>query len=90
MKRIKLFSIPVDHPIENDFYQIPQFQRQPLNNNDIDDEHQQTLLERRSKNIDTSFICAILFWMITSYEPEVFRAQTGEALHQLPEYRPID
>ncbi|CAF4936692.1 unnamed protein product [Rotaria sp. Silwood1] len=75
----------VDNPIKNDFYQIPQFQVEPLNNNDIDEENQLIPSDRQSKNIDASFICAILFWMITLSEPKVSRDLDGKAPHQIPE-----
>ncbi|CAF1527907.1 unnamed protein product, partial [Rotaria sordida] len=76
----------IDNPTENDFYQIPQFQVEPLNNNDIDEENQLILPDRQSKNIDASSICAILFWMITLSEPKVSRDLNGKAPHQISEY----
>ncbi|CAF1338273.1 unnamed protein product [Adineta steineri] len=43
---------------------------EPLNNDDIDEEKESKQPERQSPTIDTGFICAILFWMITYHEPK--------------------
>jgi serine/threonine protein kinase len=75
----------VDNPLENDFYLIPQFEVEPLNNNDIDDENQPIKSERQSKTIDASYICAILFWMITLHKPKVSRNIDGKAPHEVME-----
>ncbi len=78
-----------DNPLENDFYLIPQFELEPLDNNDIDDENQEIKSERQSKTIDTSFICAILFWMITLKEPKVSRNIDGKAPHEINEHKQL-
>jgi serine/threonine protein kinase len=71
----------VDNPFENDFYLIPQFEVEPLDNNDIDDENQPIKSERQSKTIDASYICAIRFWMITLHKPKVSRNIDRKAPH---------
>jgi hypothetical protein len=54
-----------------------------LNNNDIDEEKEPRQPERQSPAIDTSGICAILFWMITYHEPKVARDSEGNAPHRV-------
>ncbi|UJR19922.1 hypothetical protein I4U23_023054 [Adineta vaga] len=76
---------PVDNPVTNDFYLPVQFEVKPLNNNDIDEEKELSQSERQSPGIDTSYICAILFSMMTYREPKVARNFEGKAPHQVPE-----
>ncbi|CAF3930113.1 unnamed protein product [Rotaria sp. Silwood2] len=75
-----------NNQLKNDFYQMPQFEVKPLNNNDIDDEIQQIDSERQSKTIDATFICALLFWMITLHEPKDSRNIDRKAPHELNEH----
>jgi serine/threonine protein kinase len=76
--------LPNDSLITNHFYCPAQFQAQPLNYDDIHEEQQPQRSERQSPTIDTSYICATLFWMITCEEPEVARNLTGQPPHCVP------
>lgn len=62
-------------PMLNNFYQAPQFERQ-TSTDDINK-------HKYSQTIDTSLICAILFWMITKSYPRESRNIHGEAPHEL-------
>ncbi|CAF1488187.1 unnamed protein product [Adineta steineri] len=75
--------LQIDDAVTNTFYLPVQFETQPLNNNDIDKEKEPRQSERQSPVIDTSCICAILFWMITFHEPKVARDATGKAPHRM-------
>jgi serine/threonine protein kinase len=68
--------------IPNDFYQVPQFDIQPSNKNGHDENIEQIEFHQRSRTIDTSFITAILFWMITGHEPKCSRDVKGQVPHQ--------
>ncbi|CAF1322862.1 unnamed protein product, partial [Rotaria sp. Silwood1] len=68
--------------MKNDFYEVPQFEVELLNNNDIDYEIQQVDSARQSALIDTTLICALLFWMITLKEPKTSRDLNGKAPHE--------
>ncbi|CAF3764252.1 unnamed protein product [Rotaria sp. Silwood1] len=68
--------------MKNDFYEVPQFEVELLNNNDIDYEIQQVDSARQSALIDTTLICALLFWMITLKEPKNSRDLNGKAPHE--------
>ncbi|CAF1508684.1 unnamed protein product [Didymodactylos carnosus] len=69
--------------IVNNFYRVPQFAIQSLNTNTTDKDIEQINSDQRSRTIDTSFICAILFWMITGRDPKCSRHENGQAPHQL-------
>lgn len=84
-KNQNMFSY-LENSVENDFYLNSQFEVKQLNDRDIDDDYQQNDSERQSKTIDTSSICAILFWMITLHEPKESRNIDGKAPHELSEH----
>ncbi|CAF1348718.1 unnamed protein product [Adineta steineri] len=56
--------------VTNNFYIPVEFEVEPLNNDDIDEEKESKQPERQSPTIDTGFIRAILFRMITYHEPK--------------------
>ncbi|CAF1360555.1 unnamed protein product [Adineta steineri] len=60
----------IANQVTNNFYIPVEFEVEPLNNDDIDEEKESKQPERQSPTIDTGFICAILFWMITYHEPK--------------------
>jgi serine/threonine protein kinase len=64
--------------IVNNFYQVPQLTEQSPNKNTTDKN-----ITQQSRTIDTTLICAILFWMITGREPKCSRNENGKAPHQL-------
>ncbi len=57
----------------NNFYRMPQFEKRP-------DETEQF---RYSPTIDTTGICAILFWLITGHEPKESQDIWGHPPHKL-------
>ena len=75
--------------ITNHFYLPVQFQLVTLNSDDIDEEKESKELERQSFGIDTSSICAILFWMITYHEPKLARNSDGKAPHHMSENKQL-
>jgi serine/threonine protein kinase len=69
----------IDDELGNVFYRMPQFEQQQNENNDQLKQFQQ------SSTIDTTAICAILFWLITSHEPRESQDLYGRAPHKLNE-----
>jgi len=74
-----IFQDARDH-IQNTFYQVPQLERLPS----IDDENENRRDKKRvySPTIDTSSVCAVLFWLITDEYPRGSRDIHGNAPHQ--------
>lgn len=62
----------------NTFYCLPQFEMPPAQPGDT-----QIRPDQCSPTIDTSSVCAILFWMITEQEPKESRDLDGNAPHKL-------
>jgi tRNA A-37 threonylcarbamoyl transferase component Bud32 len=68
-----------DERLGNQFYRMPQFENQS-----IDTEQNETNGQfRYSPTIDTTGICAILFWMITGHEPKESQDISGQPPHKL-------
>jgi serine/threonine protein kinase len=65
-----------NHQLGNTFYRMPQFEQQQNENNDP---------SQHSSTIDTTGVCAILFWLITGHDPIESQNIRGEAPHQLRE-----
>jgi serine/threonine protein kinase len=74
-----IFQDALDH-IQNNFYQVLQLERQP--STDDENENQQDKSMLYSPTIDTSSVCAVLFWLITDEYPRGSRDIHGNAPHQ--------
>lgn len=66
--------------IRNTFYQATQLERQSSTGNDDYNAQNKKLV--CTPSIDTSSVCALLFWLITKREPKGSRNIHGEAPHQ--------
>jgi serine/threonine protein kinase len=67
----------LDDQLGNHFYRMPQFEKSP-------DENNEQLSEfRHNPSIDTTGICAILFWLITNHEPKESQNISGQTPHKL-------
>ena len=74
----------------NSFYHVPQFETPRINRNSNDKIVQKPLAaEQRSRTIDTSSTCAILFWLLTKREPRCSRTANGQAPHSLSDAQGI-
>lgn len=72
----------------NTFYQTSQLEGKM--STDGSDANQLPTNLIRSSTIDTSYVCAVLFWMITRDDPKESRNIHGQAPHQRKEYiKPI-
>ena len=68
--------------IANSFYQIPQLLKQ-RSSAVTEFEKNQTIQQRRSPSIDVTYVCAILFWLLTGKKPGVkYAAKTGPPPHR--------
>jgi serine/threonine protein kinase len=67
------------HHIPNTFYQAPQLEGQSSMNNE--NERDKNIL--CSPGIDTSSVCAVLFWLITGRDPKESKNIEEKAPHQL-------
>ena len=73
----------------NPFYQAPQFEARIVTDNGTDKNAETVAMEQRSPTIDTSAVCAVLFWLLTKREPKCSRMTNGQAPHQLEGIRDI-
>lgn len=80
------FQSASDHR-QNSFYQPPQLQRQPS----IEDEndHPQNEYFDYHPSIDTSFVCAILFWLVTKHYPKDSQDIDNVPTHRQAKYSEI-
>ncbi|CAF3972183.1 unnamed protein product, partial [Rotaria magnacalcarata] len=62
------------------FYRVPQIEKRSMINHVVKNEQDDNLC--RSSTIDTSHICAILFWLITKSYPRESRDIDGKAPHE--------
>ena len=72
----------IDEQLGNAFYRMPQFENRS-NNSEQNQTNQQLKQFQYSPTIDTTGICAILFWMITGHEPKESKDISGQPPHQL-------
>jgi serine/threonine protein kinase len=72
----------IDNQLGNDFYRMPQFEKRSSDTGQ-DDNNQQLKDSQYSPTIDTTGICAILFWLITGHEPKESQDIWGKAPHKL-------
>ncbi|CAF4976038.1 unnamed protein product [Rotaria sp. Silwood1] len=68
----------IDVELGNSFYQMPQFEKRQNENND-----EQLREYQCSPKIDTTGVCAILFWLITNHEPKESKNIDKQAPHKL-------
>jgi len=68
-----------DDYLENQFYQMPQFEEHSV----------QMKLFKQSPTIDTTGICAILFWILTGHEPKESKNIWQQSPHYLREHPKI-
>lgn len=73
----------------NAFYQAPQFEARPAAVSSTDTMEDTVAMQRRSPTLDTSAVCAVLFWLLTKREPKYSRTTDGHAPHQLRGIRNI-
>jgi len=71
-----------NHQLGNNFYRMPQFEKRPDETEQNEDNHQLQQF-RHSPTIDTTGICAILFWLITGHEPKESQDIWGHPPHKL-------
>jgi serine/threonine protein kinase len=71
-----------DEQLGNEFYRMPQFENQSIDT-EQNETRQQLKQFQYSPTIDTTGICAILFWMITGHEPKESQDIWGQPPHKL-------
>jgi len=69
----------IDHYLGNQFYRMPQFEQRS----------DQTKPFEQSPIIDTTGICAILFWILTSHEPKESKDIWQKSPHYLRDHPKI-
>jgi serine/threonine protein kinase len=74
----------IDEQLGNAFYRMPQFENRPIDTEE-NETHQQLKQFQYSPTIDTTGICAILFWLITGHEPKESQDIWGQPPHKLRE-----
>jgi serine/threonine protein kinase len=74
----------IDEQLGNAFYRMPQFENRSIDT-EQNEAHQQLKQFQYSPTIDTTGICAVLFWLITGHEPKESQDIWGQPPHKLRE-----